>query len=143
VMVLRSSSMYGEGSRLRQVIPIFIRQALKGEPITVEGDGSQSRDLNYVKNTATGILNAISAPARSGTWNLGSGKETTIRQLAELIIRITASSSKVVEKPWRPGEQGLRLPLSIEKAKRDLAYSPAYSREEALTRTVEWIRRLG
>jgi nucleoside-diphosphate-sugar epimerase len=143
VMVLRGTTMFGEGSRLAQMIPIFIRQATRNEPITVEGDGSQTRDVNYVKNTANAILNALESPLKHGTWNIGSGKETSVRELAELIVKLAGSKSEITNKPWRPGERGLRLFLSIEKAEKELSYFPTYSQEEGLVRTIDWIKRLG
>ena len=142
VMVLRSTTMFGEGSRLGQVIPIFIRQAIRNDPITLEGDGSQTRDVNYVKNTARAILNALESSFTHGTWNIGSGIEITVKDLAVLIVRLTGSKSEITSKPWRPGERGLRLFLSIEKAKRELGYSPKYSQEEGLVRTIDWIKQL-
>lgn len=142
IVILRGTSMYGEGARLKQVIPIFIQQALKNEAITIEGDGSQTRDFNYVKNTATAILMAIQAEVTHGTWNIGSGKEASIKELAQLIVKLTGSKSEIVHEPWRHGEEGLRLFLSIERAKRDLGYSPAYSQEEGLERTIQWFRGL-
>ena len=141
VTILRSTTMYGEGSRPTQVVPIFIRQALKNQQITIEGDGSQTRDINYVKNVARAILNVLESPMSKGTWNIGSGRETSIRELAELIIRITRSTSEIISKPWRPGERGLRLFLSIERARKEIHYAPAYSQEEGLKRTVDWIKQ--
>jgi UDP-glucose 4-epimerase len=143
IMVLRSTTMFGEGSRPSQAVPIFIRQALKGEPITIEGDGSQTRDINYVKNVAKAILKALRSPRSKGTWNVGSGREISIKELAELIIKITGSKSQIVSKPWRPGERGLRLFLSIEKAKNDIQYTPIYSQQEGLERTIDWMKRFG
>ena len=142
VMVLRSTTMFGEGSRLAQVVPIFVRQALRNEPITLEGDGSQTRDINYVKNTAKAIMNALDSSLTHGTWNIGSGREISVRELAELIVKLTGSKSEIITKPWRPGERGLRLYLSIEKAKKELGYFPTYSQEDGLVRTINWIKQL-
>ena len=89
------------------------------------------------------ILNALDSPLTHGTWNIGSGKETSVRELAELIVKLVGSKSEITSKPWRPGERGLRLFLSIEKAKKELGYFPTYSQEEGLGRTIDWIKRLG
>jgi nucleoside-diphosphate-sugar epimerase len=140
IIKLRSTTMFGEGSRPTQAVPIFIRQALNGEPIVIEGDGSQTRDINYVKNVAEAILNSLASPMKGGTWNIGSGKEISIRELAELIVKLTGSKSRIVFKPWRPGEQGLRLFLSIEKARRDIQYVPSFSTEDGLKRTIDFMR---
>jgi len=141
IVILRSTSIYGEGSRMKQVIPIFISQALKNRPITIEGNGSQTRDFNYVKNVASAILRALEPSVVHGTWNIGSGKEITIKNLARLIIKLTGSKSDLVETPWRPGEKGVRLYLSLERAKKELDYSPTYSQEEGLQRTMKWIEQ--
>ena len=142
VMILRNSTMYGENSRLKQVIPIFIRQALTNKPITVEGDGSNSRDFNYVGNAVSGIIGAMESSTNHGTWNIASGKETMLRGLAELIVHLTNSSSNIEQKSWRPGEKGIRLSVSIEKAEKELHYTPRYSLEEGLLRTIVWLKSL-
>jgi nucleoside-diphosphate-sugar epimerase len=140
--IIRSSTLFGERSRPRQVISIFARQALSGQPITIEGDGSQSRDFNYVSNMVAAMMKAIrKVNARSGyqVWNIGSGEETSIRELVESIIRISKSSSKIINNPPRLGEEG-RLCMSIEKARKELDYSPDVSIEEGLKKTVSWMK---
>jgi nucleoside-diphosphate-sugar epimerase len=139
VVILRSTTMYGPASRSKQVVPIFIRQALRGDNITVEGDGSQSRDFNYVMNMVHAIDLILNSKVKSGTFNIGSGVEITIKELAEHIIRISGSPSKVVNGPWRPGEQGIKLNVSIKKAE-SLGYKPIYSVEHGLSETIIWIR---
>jgi nucleoside-diphosphate-sugar epimerase len=140
-VILRSTTMYGEASRSKQVVPIFIRQALASQNITVEGDGSQSRDFNYVLNMVSAIMKVIDNDSiRSGIYNIGSGVEVSIKELAEMIIKISGSPSTVVNGPWRPGEQGIKLNVSIDKAKKELGYIPVYSLEQGLTNTIEWIR---
>jgi len=138
-LVLRSTSMFGEYGRPKQVIPIFITQAFAGKDITIEGDGSQSRDFSYVRNTVHAILLAMKHD-QTGVWNLGCGSECTIREMAELIIRLTNSSSKIVFKPWRAGERGVQLPMNIGKARRELGYEPPFELEQGLRRTIDWFR---
>lgn len=139
-VILRSSTMYGERSRLKQVIPIFISRALKNEDITLEGDGTQTRSLNYVGNVVDAILLALHRGRSGEVYNVASGVETSIKSLAEKVIGLTGSSSKIVYAPWRPGERELRLNLSIEKAKRELGYTPKVGLDEGLARTIAWIR---
>lgn len=141
VVVLRSTTLFGENSRMKQAIPIFIRQALKSEPVTVEGDGAQTRDFNYVGNMVEGIVTALNSDYRQGVWNIGSGREVSINELAKMIIKLTNSESKVVNTQWRPGEKGLRLSVSIEKAEKELGYKPKWSLEEGLKRTIAWLSR--
>jgi UDP-glucose 4-epimerase len=142
IIVLRSSGVFGPRSRLKQVVPIFIRQALANRPITIEGDGSQKTDLNYVGNLVDAIASAAEN-GEKGVYNIAYGREVSILELANEIIAITKSKSKIIFIPWRPGEQGLRLVLSIEKAKRELAYYPKISLSEGLQKTVEWLKSLG
>jgi UDP-glucose 4-epimerase len=136
--ILRCSTMFGEGASKWQVVPKFISRALEGLPIEIEG-GDQSRDFNYVGNTVEAMSRVIQSDAQ-GLWNVASGREVSIRELAEKIIELAGSKSRLVQKPWRPGEKGLRLVLSIDKAKRDLDYSPAVSLEEGLRRTIDWYK---
>ena len=140
-MILRSAGLYGENMREKQVVSAFIKQALKNSDITVEGDGSQRRDFNYVKNAVFAITQAMKSDKRNGTWNISDSKEISVKELAELIIKLTNSKSKIVETPWRTGERGLRLWLSIEKARKELDYEPKYSMENGLKSTIEWLKR--
>lgn len=139
-MILRSAGLYGEHMR-KQVISAFIGQALRNSDITVEGDGSQKKDFNYAKNAVFAITQAMNSDIRNGTWNISDNKEISVKELAELIIRLTDSKSKIIETPWRPGERGLRLWLSIDKARKELNYEPKYSMEEGLKLTIEWMKR--
>ncbi|MCS4538191.1 MAG: GDP-mannose 4,6-dehydratase [Thaumarchaeota archaeon] len=141
IVVLRGSGVFGPRSRLRQVVPIFIKQALSNRAITIEGDGSQITDLNYVGNLVDAIVLATQKNVR-GVYNVAYGNDISILQLAEEILDITKSKSKITFVPWRPGEKGLRLALSIEKAKRELGYSPKISIREGLKKTVEWLKSL-
>jgi len=140
-LVLRSTSMFGERCRPKQVIPIFITQALAGRDITIEGDGSQSRDFSYVGNTVHAILLAMKHN-ETGVWNLGCGSECSIGDMAKLIVKLTNSPSKIIFKPWRAGEKGVQLPMSIDKARRELGYTPAFNLKEGLLRTIEWFRAM-
>ena len=145
ITILRATSIFGERGRLKQVVPIFVSQALANSPITLEGDGSQSRDFCYVGNLVEGILKAVDLPDSRNKWgifNIGSGRETTLKTLADLIIKLTDSRSEVVYKPWRPGEEGVRLSISIEKARRFLKYEPKVSLEDGLAKTINWMRSL-
>lgn len=141
--VIRSTTMYGPASRTKQVVPIFIRQALANKDITIEGDGSASRDFNYVLNNVAGIMKILSDDRAKGIYNLGSGVELSVKELAEHIIRISGSKSKLHFGEWRPGEKGIRLNISIEKARDEFGYEPIYTVEEGLTQTIDWIKKNG
>ena len=140
--IIRSSTIFGERSRPRQVVPIFVRQALANASITIEGKGDQTRDFNYVENMVDGITKAMAKIVKGSgyqVWNIGSGEEVSIKSLVDSIIRISASSSKIMNKPPRLGEEG-RLCMSIEKAKKELGYAPKISLENGLKRTISSMR---
>jgi len=140
ITILRSGTLYGPTMRMKQVVSIFLKQALEGKPITVEG-GTQTRDFNYVSNYVDFVLTAIENPDKTigEIYNVASGRETSIKELAELCIKVAKSSSKLTIKPFRPGEKGLRLALDISKAK-SLGWSPKINLEEGLARTYEWLK---
>ena len=141
ITVIRSSALFGPNSRLQQVIPIFIQQALKGNPITIEGDGSQSTDFNYVQNLVDAIV-SMSESNINGVYNIAYGKDYSIKDIADLIIKQTNSKSEIRNLPWRSGEKGMKLSLSIDKARKDFGYTPRISFEEGIGKTVEWMRNL-
>lgn len=140
--IIRSATLFGERSRPRQVVPIFVRQALTNSPITIEGSGAQTRDLNYVSNMVEAITLAMTKVTSSSgyqVWNVGSGEEVSIRSLVDSIIRLCGSSSEIINKPQRPGEEG-RLCMSIEKARKELGYVPRVTLEEGLKKTISSMR---
>ena len=141
ITVIRSSALFGPNSRLQQVIPIFIQQALKGDSITIEGDGSQSTDFNYVQNLVDAIV-SMSESNINGVYNIAYGKDYSIKDIADLIIKQTNSKSEIRNLPWRSGEKGMKLSLSIDKAKRDFGYTPEISFEEGIEKTIEWMRKI-
>ena len=131
------------GPRMRQddgrVIPNFITQALRDEPLTVFGDGSQTRSFCYISDLVMAIhklmLSDVIEPV-----NLGNPHEMTIRELAEKIIGITGSRSTIVYKPLPLDDPKVRQP-DIGKAKRILAWQPQISLEKGLQMTIEWFKR--
>ena len=130
------------GPRMRQddgrVIPNFITQALKNEPLTVFGDGSQTRSFCYVSDLVTAIhkfmLSDVTEPV-----NLGNPHEMTIRELAEKIIGTTGSSSTIIYRPLPQDDPKTRRP-DITRAQRLLGWQPQISLEEGLLKTIEWFR---
>ena len=143
VMVLRSSTIIGPGMRRSQVVPIFLNQALRGTALSIQGDGSQTRDFNPVENHVDAIVAALRNPRSAGqTINVGSGEERSIGNIAEECLRVTGSPSRLDFLPWRPGEQGLRVALDITRARELLGYTPKVSFEEGLERMANWIRQL-
>ena len=78
----------------------------------------------------------------NGVYNIAYGKDYSIKDIADLVIKQTNSKSEIKNLPWRSGEKGMRLSLSIEKAKRDFGYTPKVSFEEGIEKTVKWMRNL-
>ena len=122
-------------------MPIFIKQALEDASITIEGDGSQSTDFNYVQNLVDAMISMAESEVK-GVYNIAYGKDYSIKDIADLVIKQTDSKSEIKNLPWRSGEKGMRLSLSIEKARRDFGYTPKISFEEGIEKTVNWMRNL-
>lgn len=144
VTVLISATMYGPLSRPKQAIPIFLKQAIMNKPITLHGDGSQTRDFNHVLNTTDGVMAALKAPVNSIVGekiNVGSGQETKFSTLVSAIKLITKSESQVQYGPWRPGEEGIRVVLDITKAREKLGYEPRIRLIEGLKGTAQHIAK--
>lgn len=128
------------GPRLRpydgRAIPNFIRQALTGEPLTIAGDGRQTRSLCYVDDLVRGIL-ALAYSDYPGPFNLGNPSEITIHELALLVLELTGSSSTVRFIDAALDDPRRRCP-DISMAKEQLCWRPSIGLEEGLRRTIEW-----
>jgi UDP-glucuronate decarboxylase len=121
-----------------RVVSNFIVQALRNEPITIFGDGSQTRSFCYVDDLIDGMLRLMNSPDEiTGPVNLGNPREFTIRQLADTIIRLTGSSSKLVFKPLPQDDPKQRQP-DISLATRQLEWEPKIPLEQGLTQTIEY-----
>jgi UDP-glucuronate decarboxylase len=125
-----------------RVVSNFIRQALRGEDITVFGDGSQTRSFCYRDDLVEGMIRMMnSAGEHIGPINLGNPGEFTIRELADMVIEITGSKSKVVEKPLPEDDPTRRRP-DITLAKKYLDWEPQVKLHEGLTKTIDWFRTI-
>jgi UDP-glucose 4-epimerase len=128
------------------VVANLVRQALKGEPLTVHGDGRQTRCFTYIDDTVEGTLLAGEVKAGEGlVFNIGAEAETTILELATTIKRLTGSRSEIVLVPYRDYygegfEDTRRRVPSIDRAKTILGFVPKVQLEEGLTRTIAWCR---
>jgi UDP-glucose 4-epimerase len=135
--------MQDPASEYAAVIPKFARAILLGEPVPINGDGSQSRDFTYVDNAVEANLAAMAAPGVSGeTINVGCGERYDLNCLVSELGRITGKDPKVLNVPRRPGDVAHSL-ADIDKARRLLHYEPAVLFFEGLRRTVEWMRGEG
>ena len=130
------------GPRMRpddgRAIPTFICQALRGEPLTVAGDGSQTRSVCYVDDLVDGIV-ALLRSDLPGPVNIGNPHELSVLELAELIRTITRSSSSIEFVPLPQDDPLVRRP-DISVATRDLGWTPKVEVTDGLRRTVEWFR---
>jgi UDP-glucose 4-epimerase len=138
----RQTGQYG------MVIPNFVRQALAGQPITVFGDGTQSRSFTYVGDVVRAMVALIDEPRAVGqVFNIGNGHEITIRQLADKVKQMTGSSSEIVTVPYeRAYEAGFedmprRVP-DIGRIQALVGYRPTVDLDETLTRVIEHFRQL-
>ena len=124
-----------------RVVSNFIVQALKGEPITLFGDGSQTRSFCYVDDLITGFMRLMDTPAAvTGPINLGNPKEFSIRELAELVIELTGSRSKLVRNPLPQDDPKQRQP-DITMARQTLRWSPVIELAEGLRSTIAYFER--
>lgn len=132
---IRSDGYYG------RVIPRFIAQALRDEPITVNGDGSQTRSFTYVSDTVRGLLKAlVSTNAKGKYLNVGSTVETSILEVAELVLGLTGSRSKIVFQEL-PEDDPKRRCADISVAKHILGWTPEVALKTGLEHTIEWFKR--
>ncbi len=131
------------GPRMRpddgRAIPTFICQALRGQPVTVAGDGEQTRSVCYVDDEVDGLL-ALLFSRHPGPMNIGNPGELSINKLAERVIEIVGRGGEVRRVPRPQDDPTVRQP-DITLARQALGWSPRVSLEEGLRRTVEWFRR--
>ena len=137
--VVRIFNTYGPRMQLNdgRVVTNFIVQALKGEDITVYGDGSQTRSFSYVQDTVNGIVSLMESE-HNDVFNIGNPTEITINELASKIIEITNSNSKLINKDLPQDDPKQRKP-DITKAKTLLNWEPKVKLEDGLTKTIDWV----
>jgi UDP-glucuronate decarboxylase len=123
-----------------RVVSNFIVQALKGNPITIYGDGMQTRSFCYVDDLIEGFIRLMRVDNKiTGPMNLGNPNEFTIRQLAETVIKLTETSSSLIEKPL-PEDDPLQRCPDISYAKEILKWEPTIELEEGLKRTISYFK---
>lgn len=144
IKVVRIFNTYGPRMSINdgRVISNFIVQALRGEDITIYGDGTQTRSFCYVDDMIDGMIKMMaSREGFTGPVNLGNPEEFTMLQLAECIIRLTKSKSKIVYKPLPSDDPRQRKP-NIEMAQRELQWKPSVGLEEGLESTISYFEEL-
>ena len=123
-----------------RAVPNFMAQAIRGEPLTVYGDGSQTRSLCYVSDLVRGVLAAVEK-GDDLPVNLGNPEEVTVLELAQIIVRLSGSSSPIEFKPLPIDDPKQRRP-DITRARKLLGWQPEVGLEDGLGRTLEYFRRV-
>lgn len=139
---LRFFNVYGPGEvpgRYRNVIPNFIYWAKNRLPLPITGSGEETRDFTYVEDIIEGMVRATVIDEAVGeSFNLASGRETKIIDLARMINELTGNDAGIEFRPKRPWDRSTRRRASIEKAQKILGYRPKINIYEGLRRTVKW-----
>ena len=138
--IVRIFNTYGDRMRTNdgRAIPAFITQALTNAPLTVFGDGSQTRSFQYISDLIDGLWRLMHVPTNDPV-NLGNPQEMTLLELAKRIIRLTGSRSQIVFRPLPEDDPKVRQP-DIGRARALLGWQPRVDVDEGLKQTVEWFR---
>ena len=136
--ILRFGIPYGPRAREAAVIPAFVNKALKGEPLTLAGDGSQSRKFVYVEDLADGVALGLEDIAVNRVYNLASDETVTIKQIAET-IKERMGEVEIVHTPARPGDFGGKI-VSSERAARELGWTAATPFSDGVNNYIDWRR---
>ena len=138
--IVRIFNTYGPRMRLNdgRAVPAFMSQTLRNEDVTIFGDGSQTRSFTYITDLVNGIIKLMLSP-ENDPINIGNPHEMTIKQIAETIITMTGSKSRVIYKPLPTDDPKQRRP-DIARAKKLLGWQPQVSLEDGLGRTLEYFR---
>jgi UDP-glucuronate decarboxylase len=126
-----------------RVVSSFIVQALRGDPLTIFGDGSQTRSFCYIDDMVEGLIRLMNAPREvTGPVNLGNPGEFTMLELATKVLTLTGSHSGIEQRPL-PSDDPVRRKPDISRARELLKWEPAIPLDEGLKRTVEYFRHTG
>jgi len=153
VVRARFQNVYGPGEILgagrwrgtaatvwRNVVPTFVWRALHGEPLPLENEGVATRDFIFVDDVVEGLITAALRGTAGAVYNLASGVETRICDLAELINRVTGNGAGVKHLPRRPWDNSIKRYGSTAKSARELSFRAATTLEDGIDRTVAWTR---
>ncbi|HYH49063.1 MAG TPA: UDP-glucuronic acid decarboxylase family protein [Acidimicrobiia bacterium] len=141
VKIVRIFNTYGPGLRPGdgRAVPNFIAQALRREPLTIYGDGSQTRSFCYIDDEVQGLLALLLSDWTGGPMNIGNPEEHTIAELARLVIELTGSSSELAFQPL-PADDPVRRCPDITLATQQLGWKPEVCLADGLRRTIAWFR---
>jgi len=141
VRIVRIFNTYGPRMRKDdgRAVPTFITQALKNKPITMFGNGKQTRSFCYISDMVEGLYRLLLSN-KNEPINIGNPREITLNELAKIIIKITNSKSKIVHRTLPVDDPKVRRP-DITKAKKFLRWTPEVSLEDGLTKTISWFKK--
>lgn len=138
VTILRYGIPYGPRAREGAVVPIFVKKALKGQSLTIAGDGSQFRQFVYVEDLAEGNVLALKSIAANKIYNLDGTERVTIKQIAQTVQAVVGPVA-IEHTPARPGDFSGKV-ISSELARRELGWEPRVSFKEGVSRYVAWYK---
>lgn len=144
VKVVRIFNSYGPNEfpgKYRNVIPNFLATAMRGEALTILGEGTETRDFTYVTDIVEGLILASSTPkSEFGIYNIGSGQGTRILDLANEVNQLTENSSEILFAPRRNWDHILHRVSNISLAREDLNFKPKVNLSDGLVKTFEWLK---
>ena len=138
-IVVRPFTVYGPRQRPDMAIAAFARKLLRGETITLFGDGTSARDYTFVDDIVSGLLGGLTFPVSFGIYNLGGEHPITLQGLIEALERVTEKKAIIERQPMQAGDVE-RTFADLTRSRRDLGYDPQVRIEEGLRRTVEWVK---
>jgi UDP-glucuronate decarboxylase len=143
VRVIRIFNTYGPNMAIGdgRVVSNFIVQALQGDEITIYGEGSQTRSFCFVSDLVEGISKVVHAPSVTSPINLGNPQEFTMKELAETVLRLTGSKSKLVFQSLPSDDPKQRNP-NISRANTEINWRPTVDLESGLARTIEYFKKI-
>lgn len=140
VKIVRLFNPYGPHQQLNKIMPTFYFQAIRDKPITIYGDGTDTRDYVYVNDIIRGLWLARELPAGE-TINLATAKATTNLEIAKLIKKLSGSNSRIVFVSYPKAFGGIKHQIgSYDKARKMLGWKPKFSLEEGIRRTINWLK---
>lgn len=142
--IVRLSNSYGPfdpPGKFRNVIPNFMFNAIKGQDLVIYGTGKETRDFTYVDDCVNGILLASTTKHKNEVFNLGTGKETPIKKIADIILDLSNRRSKIIYKPMRSFDHIKRRRMDIAKATTQLHYKPSVDILTGLEKTFQWFAK--
>jgi UDP-glucuronate decarboxylase len=143
IRIVRIFNTYGPRMAVNdgRVVSNFIVQALRNQPITIYGDGQQTRSFCYVSDLIEGVWRLMNTEGLTGPVNIGNPNEFTIRELADLVVSLTGSRSDIVHRPLPQDDPVQRQP-DISLATEKLGWQPAVPLKEGLVSTIDYFERL-